>query len=174
MKLRESVSIPTNRLSKPTFESAFSCQSMPSFWSRNHHRCQTATCRNRAVLEIADHGSDNVIVGGIEVIQDHLGQFSSRFQPIQVAHQRFDLRPVADRVVPGVGAKLRQAAAIRVTQRAQMQMLGPPCVGIQFAKEAQHEAAKLQDLRLTGRLWGSGAENFQRERALPWVNKGDR
>jgi len=36
MKLRESVNIPTKRLRRPTFESAFICHSMASFWSENH------------------------------------------------------------------------------------------------------------------------------------------
>src|SRR6266700_3300967 len=36
MKDRESVSMPMKRESKPPFESAFSCHSMASFWSRNH------------------------------------------------------------------------------------------------------------------------------------------
>ena len=36
LKLRESVSIPTKRLSKPSCESALICHSIASFWSRNH------------------------------------------------------------------------------------------------------------------------------------------
>ena len=36
-KLLESVNIPTNVLINPIFERAFSCFSIPSFWSRNHH-----------------------------------------------------------------------------------------------------------------------------------------
>src|SRR5690606_40787669 len=35
-KLRESVSIPTKRLSKPILDSALICLVIPSFWSRNH------------------------------------------------------------------------------------------------------------------------------------------
>ena len=35
-KLRESVSIPINRLIKPILESVFSCLVIPSFWSKNH------------------------------------------------------------------------------------------------------------------------------------------
>src|SRR5690606_10662289 len=36
-KLRESVSIPTNLLSRPIFERAFIWRVIPSFLSKNHH-----------------------------------------------------------------------------------------------------------------------------------------
>ena len=126
MKERESVSMPTKRESRPTLESALSCHSIPSFWSRNHQPLPNWILPgDRAVLEVADHRRERVVVGGVEVVDDHLRQRVLAVEPVEVATERLDLRPVADRVDAGVGAERLQARRVVVAERAEVELLGP-------------------------------------------------
>ena len=149
MKLRESVNIPTNRLSNPTLESAFSCHSNAFLLVQEPPPTTKMELAReyRAVLEIADHASDNYgIIGGIEVIQDHLGQFSSRFQLIQgsartvrlAASRRWSRTRCRGQTDTSGGDSYYATRPTGIAWSTPHRHPGPP-------KEAQHEAAKLQE-----------------------------
>jgi hypothetical protein len=53
---------------------------------------------NLAVLKVADHGGEGIIVDGIDVIDDGLRQCVFHLQAVEVCAQRGHLRPIADRI----------------------------------------------------------------------------
>ena len=72
----------------------------------------------RAVLEVADHGGEELVVAGVEVVEDRLGELVLRVEAVEEARQRRGLREVADRVEAGVGAEASAQPRVFVLRSA--------------------------------------------------------
>src|SRR5690606_14164943 len=79
--------------------------------------------RSGAVLEVADHRTENVVVGWIEVIEDDLGQLVVAVECVEVTRKSARLRKVSDRVHPGVGPNAFEQAAVVVAQGSEVELL---------------------------------------------------
>ena len=155
-KLRESVSIPTKRESRPRLESASICLRMPSSWSRNHQALPSCIFPGaRAVVEAADDGGERLVVGGVQVVDDGLGQLAGRVQAIEKARQRDRLREVGDGVVAGVGAERGHPARAGVAQRAEVELLRPAAPVVQHRQVVEQRRTQLLGLLGRRRLPGA-------------------
>ena len=94
------------------FASTRICASIPSSWSRNHqaepHCIFPGT---RPVLEVADHRGHQLVVGGVQVVEDRLRELVGLVEAVEEARERPRLLEVADRVEAGVGAEAPCACA---------------------------------------------------------------
>jgi len=105
-----------------------------------------------AVLKVADHGGESVIVDGIDVVDDGLRQRAFHFQAVEIGPQRGYLRPIADRVETRVRANLPQPPGIGAAVRSQMQLFGPVFLRVKLAEEQHHIGRELRVLLRAGRL----------------------
>ena len=101
----------------------------------------------RAVLEIAEHGGEDVIVRRIEVVDDGLGQRIFPVEAVQIGGQRAGLRKIADGIEAGVRAKLFEQAGVVVAQRAEVKLLGPALFRVEPPEEQHHEGGELRLFR---------------------------
>jgi len=100
-----------------------------------------------AVLEITDHGREDVVVGGVQVVEHGARKLPRAIERVEVAPQRAGLRKVADAVESRVGPERLEQPGVVVAQGAEVQLLGPTLGGIPAA-ELEHEVrAELGPLR---------------------------
>src|SRR5580658_2575374 len=93
-----------------------------------------------AVLEVADHGGKNVIVGRVKVIKNHLWQPIFPVQSIQIIGERSGLPPIANRIKSGVPPQPTEHTRIGIAIGAEVQLFCPAFLGVEAAEE-QHEKA---------------------------------
>ena len=55
-------------------------------------------------MEVSDHGAEDVVVGGVQVIEDGAGKGVLAVEGVQVGGEGAGLLGVIDRIDPGVGA----------------------------------------------------------------------
>ena len=111
-KLRESVSMPTKRDSRPMFESA--CDLLLHAVELIEEPPGAAVlhlARHRAVLEVADHRREQLVVARVQVVEDRLGQLVGLVEAGRGSAPAAAPREVADGVEAGVRAERRRAAA---------------------------------------------------------------
>ncbi|MFO1523523.1 MAG: hypothetical protein U1G05_16125 [Kiritimatiellia bacterium] len=75
-------------------------------------------------LEAAGEAGEKVVVVGIDVVEDDLGQDAGGVDAVEVANEGLALREVADGVESAVGAKFLEAAG-DVAEGAEVELLGP-------------------------------------------------
>jgi len=97
--------------------------------------------RSAAILEIAGHGGEDVVIAGIEIVEDHLGQGILAIELIEVGTEGLRLREAADRVKAGIGAKGLQGAGADVAESAEMQLFGPAGLRVEMA-EIEHQVGR--------------------------------
>src|SRR5215470_4710742 len=83
-----------------------------------------------AVLEGTERGGEYIVVGGIEIVEDHFRQRVFAMEQVEIFVERFGLRPIADGVESGVGADFSQRAGVNTAKSAEMELLGPAAVGV--------------------------------------------
>ena len=91
-----------------------------------------------AVLEIAGHGGKDVVIAGIEIVEDHLGQGVFAIELIQVGTEGRRLREVHDGIKAEIGAEGLQGAGVDVAESAEMQLFGPAGLCVEVA-EIEHQ-----------------------------------
>ena len=94
---------PTKRLSRPRFDSALSLPLHAVLLVEEPPaRAELHLAGRAAVLEVADHRGQHVVVGRVEVVEDRLGQPVVAVEPVEEPRQRPGDLEVADRVEAGV------------------------------------------------------------------------
>ena len=81
--------------------------------------------RAASVLEIAEHGGDNFIGTGIQVVKNGLGQVSFAVEFVQEMTHGFGGSELADRVESGVCAQFLEHEAVVVADSAVVELLCP-------------------------------------------------
>lgn len=102
--------------------------------------------RHGAVLKIAHHRGEDVVVGRVQVVEHDPRQRVFAVQRVKVARERAGLREVADRVHAGIGTAPLEQAAVVVSQRAEMDLFCPPALRIESAEEHHDEPLPLRGL----------------------------
>ena len=93
-----------------------------------------------AVGVVACHSAEDVVGGGIDVVEDGFRQVVLGFEAVEEAGERLGLRPVADAVASDIRTDLAGEAAVVVTHGAEVELHGPAFGGIEAA-DVQHDVA---------------------------------
>ena len=140
---------------------------MPSFWSRNHQpRPDLEFAGDGAILEIAEHGGEGVIVGGIEVVDDRLGQGIVQLQPVEIGGQGAGLREIADGIEAGIRSEFGKQPGVVAAERAQMQLLDP---AFSASSRPKKSIMITGELGVLGRRGGLAAAGFGEDGAGDFV-----
>lgn len=99
--------------------------------------------RDAAVLEIAEHGAEHVVIRRIEIVKNGAGQCVFGFEPVQKRRQRPGLWQVAHGIKAGVATELAQRPGVVVALRAQVQLHHPTFLGVESADEEHEMRGKL-------------------------------
>jgi hypothetical protein len=91
-----------------------------------------------AVLEVADHRGEQVVLRRVDVVQDRLGQFLPAGQRAEVGAQADGLRIVADRIEARVRPEILPGPRVVVADGAEVKLLGPAGFVIQLAEQRHH------------------------------------
>lgn len=106
-----------------------------------------------AVGVVAGHGAEDVVGGGIDVVEDGFRQCVLGVETVEEAGEGFGLGPVADAVAADIGTDLAGEAAVVVAHGAEVELHGPAFGGVQAA-DVEHDVAGELILLLRG---GGGA-----------------
>ena len=96
-----------------------------------------------AILKASNDAGEGVVIHGVVVVDDHLGQQIVAIQQIHVSDQGLRLGKISNAVKSGVRAKLAQAAGVVVAQRAQVELFDPSLLGVPSAKAEHKVGAEL-------------------------------
>src|SRR5271165_4497530 len=96
-----------------------------------------------SILKAAGQGCELKVVGGVQVVQDHLRQGVFPGEQIEVGSEMPGLGEIADGVVTSVCSELAAGRGVHVAQGAQVQLFGPGFFSIEAAEEKHHEGRKL-------------------------------
>ena len=77
------------------------------------------------VLEVADHGGEELVVPGVQVVEDGLGELARGVECVQEAGERARHLEVTDRVGADVGTQALAHSRVVVAQRPQVKLLHP-------------------------------------------------
>src|SRR5258706_7574586 len=80
---------------------------------------------HRAVLEVADHRGEQVIVAGVEVVEDRLLDLAGLLEAIEKSGQWPSHFKIADGVESGIPADRSQLACVVVAHGAEVKLLDP-------------------------------------------------
>ena len=106
----------------------------------------------RAVLKIADHRGEGVVVRRIQIINDRLRQQVVGIQLVQIRRERLRLRKIADGIEARVRSELLEQAVVVIAQRAEVKLLRPAALGVEMAEEHHHERGELRMFQRRNRL----------------------
>ena len=109
-----------------------------------------------AVLEVADHRGENVVICRVKVVEHDFRQGVFAVEGVEVAREGAGLREVADRVHSGVGAAALEQAGVVVTQGTEVKLLCPTAFGVEAAEEKHDEPHPLCALIGSGGAAGAG------------------
>ena len=93
---------------------------------------------DRPVVEVADERGEDVIIGGVEIVNNGLGKFVGAFEAVKEATQRFRLVPVTDGVKARITTEARHLVGTVIPQGTKVQLLHPTPGGVQLSEE-NHE-----------------------------------
>jgi len=97
------------------------------------------------ILEIAQHGGNQVVVSRVEVVDDGFGQLVGRIQSVQELAHGLGYGEVADGVEAGIGAQFGEKATVVVADSAVMQLLGPAFFVVHDGEFVHHGRLELAD-----------------------------
>ena len=107
------------------------------------------------VLEISDHGGEEVVITGIQIVENHFGQRVFAIELVEVGAEGFRLRNVGDGIEAGIGAEGLQSAGVDVAKSAEVQLLGPAGLGIELAEEEHEVRSEIRVFLVGGGLAGA-------------------
>jgi len=93
---------------------------------------------NGPVIEIADHGRNEFIIGRIEIVKNGLRQFVLSIEPVEKPTERPPLGEIADRIPARIGTQPLRHPAVVIAQRPEVELLHPPLRPVPFGKMHQH------------------------------------
>ena len=141
---------------------------MPSFWSRNHQLAPNWTLPfTPSCGKFPGHAGENIIVGGIEIVDDRFRQRILAVEQIEIRGERPPLRPIADRIETGVGSERRHLPRIGVAIGAEVELLGPAFARVEVAEENHQVACQARGFL---RIENFPERNFSKASRLadPW------
>ena len=117
-----------------------------------------------AVIEGVGHRRHDLVVLGIEAIEDGLGQFARLGEPVQELVPCGGRRQVVDGIVARIGPELAEHPAVVVADGAYVELLRPAALGVHYRHVEEEGAAELVEFVRIGRLscedLGEDALNF--------------
>ena len=91
-----------------------------------------------AVLKVADHRGDNLVVGRIDVIENRFGQPVVAIQAVEELYHRLRAEKVADRIETGIRSERLEHARVVVSQYAVVELLGPAFFVVHQSELMEH------------------------------------
>lgn len=91
-------------------------------------------------MVVADDAGEDVVVLGVEIIQDDLRQMAALFEGIEVEFQASSMGRIIRGVAADVASELMKEASVGVPQSSKVQLLRPAFLGVELT-EVEHEVA---------------------------------
>lgn len=99
-------------------------------------------------LIVADDGGEDVVVLGVEVVEDNLGEVAALFEGVEVEFQSGGMGDVVGGVAADVASELVEEAGVGVAQGSEVELFGPAFFGVELAEEQHDIAAEAGDVGL--------------------------
>jgi len=101
-------------------------------------RAELDFARDAAVHEVAEHGTEDVVIGGIEVVEDGTREALLLIEAVEEEGQVACLREIADGIESGVGAEFSEPAGVVVAHGAEVELHDPVFCGVEAA-DVEHD-----------------------------------